>query len=286
VSARVLVCDPTYPLDRVREILPDAEHGSLAEAGAATEALLVSPPDRVTAADIGRLPALRVIASASTGFDHIDTDAAAAAGVEVRCVEDYCTQEVADHAIALVVGLLRGIPAGLGSVQRGEWDFRAGGTPKRLVGARLAVVGYGRIGRAVAERGRGLGMDVRHHDPFVPGGEPNLDALLVWADAVSLHLALSDDTRGLLDERRLRLMRPDTALVNTARGSLVDREAMKRATHLRAAFDHVWEQPPKPDLLGLPHLAITPYSAWFSAETEWLPYIRAAAAAAEVLSAP
>jgi D-3-phosphoglycerate dehydrogenase / 2-oxoglutarate reductase len=284
VTPRVLVCDPSYPLERVREFLPDAEHGALADGGAGTRALLVSPPDPVTAADIAGLPDLQVIASASTGFDHIDVAAAGEAGVEVRTVDDYCTQEVADHAIVLVAALLLGIPAALLSVHRGEWDFRAGGTPRRLAGARLAVVGYGRIGRAVAERGRALGMEVRHHDPFLPGGEPDLDELLAWADAVTLHLALSDDTHGILDERRLGLMRPETALVNTARGPLVDREAMRRATHLRAAFDHVWEQPPGADLLGLPHLAITPYMAWFSADSEWLPYIRAAQAAADALA--
>ncbi len=283
MTGRVLACDPDYPLDLLRPILPDVQHGTVAEAGPGTQALLVSPTAPVSAADIARLPDLRVIASASTGFDHIDLRAAEAAGVAVCCVEDYCTQEVADHAISLVVAGLRGIPTALRSVQAGEWDFRAGGTPKRLADARLAVVGYGRIGRAVAERGRGLGMQVRYYDPFLEGGETDLDALLEWADAVTLHLALSDQTRGMLDERRLALMRPESVLVNTARGPLVDREALKRATHLRAAFDHVWEQPPADDLLGLPHLAITPYMAWFSAETEWLPFIRAAEAAAQVL---
>jgi phosphoglycerate dehydrogenase-like enzyme len=284
VSARVLVCDRGYPLERVRRVLPDAEYGSPADGGPGTRGLLVSPPDRLTAADMAGLPDLQVVASASTGSDHIDLEAAARAGIQVHCVPDYCTQEVADHAIALVVAGLRGIPAALFSVQRGEWDAHAGGMPRRLAGARLAVVGFGRIGRAVAERGQGLGMRVRHHDPFLEGGEPQLDPLLEWADAVSLHLALSDDTRGLVDARRLALMRPGTVLVNTARAAIVDREALIAATHLRAAFDHVWEQPPRADLLGLPHLSITPYMAWLSADSEWLAYDRAAQAVAEALS--
>ncbi|HEU0192799.1 MAG TPA: NAD(P)-dependent oxidoreductase [Gaiellales bacterium] len=280
----MLVCDPTYPMGRVREILPDATGGELGDGGADTEALLVSPAAPVAAAAISRMPALRVIATASTGTDHIDLEAAAGRGIAVRAVSDYCTEEVADHALALIVGLLRGVPAGMASVQRGGWDFRAGGTPRRIAGSRLALLGYGRIGRATGDRARALGMEVRFHDPFVEGSEDDLDGLLAWADAVSLHMPLTEGTRGILDERRLALMRPETALVNTARGSLVDRAAMIAATHLRAAFDNVWEQPPGDDLLGLDHLAITPYMAWFSAQTEWLPYLRAAESAAALLA--
>ena len=282
--ARILVCDPTFPMARVRESLPDAASGEVAYGGRDTEALLVSPAAPVPADAIARMPALRVIASASTGTDHIDLDAAAGRGIAVSAVSDYCTDEVADHALALVVGLLRGVPAGMSSVQRGEWDFRAGGVPRRIAGSRLALIGYGRIGRATGERARALGMEVRFHDPFVAGGEDDLDGLLAWADAVSLHMPLNEETRGLLDGRRLALMQPGTALVNTARGALVDRAALVAAAHLRAGFDNVWEQPPADDLLGLDHLAITPYTAWFSAETEWLPYIRAVESAARLLS--
>jgi phosphoglycerate dehydrogenase-like enzyme len=269
---------------RVREILPDAAAGEVADGGPDTEALLVSPAAPVSADAIARMPALRVIASASTGTDHIDLDAADRRGIAVSAVSDYCTDEVADHALALIVGLLRGVPAGMSSVQRGEWDFRAGGVPRRIAGSRLALIGYGRIGHATGDRARALRMEVRFHDPFVAGGEDDLDGLLAWAEAVSLHMPLNEQTRGLLDGRRLALMRPGTALVNTARGALVDRAAMIAAAHLRAAFDNVWEQPPVDDLLGLDHLAITPYTAWFSAETEWLPYIRAAESAARLLS--
>lgn len=283
MSPRVLALDPTYPLDRVRAILPDAEIGTVAAAGPDTQALLVGPDAPVTAADIGRLPGLRVISSASTGTDHIDLAAAEAAGVAVRSIADYCTEEVADHAITLLVMMLRGIPAALASVRRGEWDFRAGGTPRRLAGTRLAVVGYGRIGRALADRARGLGMDVRFHDPFIGGGEPDLDALLSWAEAVSLHSPLTESTRGLIDARRLALMRDGCILVNTARGPVVDRAALVQATHVRAVFDHLWEHPPGDDLRTLPHLTMTPYMAWFSDHTEWLPYTLAAEAAAEVL---
>jgi phosphoglycerate dehydrogenase-like enzyme len=285
VSGRVLVCDEWYPMDAVREALAQAERGDVGGGGPGVAAILVSPDSPVTAADIGRMPDLRVIATASTGVDHIDTGAAARAGVEVRDAGDYCAEEVADHALALLVALLRGVPVQDRSVQAGEFDHHAGGVPRRLAGTRLAVLGYGRIGRALAGRAEALAMDVRWFDPYVAGGEEaDLDELLGWAEAVSLHMPLTPETEGLLDARRLGLLAPGTILVNTARAAIVDRAAMLEATHVRAAFDALWERPPGADLLGHKHLVLTPYVAWYSTTTEREPYLRAARAAAEVLA--
>jgi phosphoglycerate dehydrogenase-like enzyme len=284
VSGRVLVCDEWYPLDAVLAVLPQAERAAVADGEAGVAALLVGPDSPVRAADIGRMPDLRVIATASTGVDHIDVAAAARAGVEVRDAGDYCAEEVADHALALLVAQLRGIPAQHRSVQAGEFDHRAGGVPRRVAGTRLAVLGYGRIGRALAARAEALGMDVRWYDPYVAGGETDLDELLRWAEAVSLHMPLTPETEGLLDARRLALLAPGTVLVNTARAAIVDRTAMLEATHVRAAFDALWERPPAADLLGHDHLVLTPYVAWYSAFTEVEPFLRAARSAADVLA--
>jgi len=284
VSGRILVCDEWYPMDAVLGVLPDAERAAVADGGPGVAALLVSPDSPVSAADVARMPDLRVIATASTGVDHIDTAAAADAGIQVRGAGDYCAEEVADHALALLVAQLRGVPAQHRSVQAGEFDHRAGGVPRRLAGTRLAVLGYGRIGRALASRANALAMDVRWYDPYVAGREPDLDAVLGWAEAVSLHMPLTPETEGLLDARRLALLAPGTVLVNTARAAIVDRTAMLEATHVRAAFDALWERPPAADLLGHDHLVLTPYVAWYSAFTEVEPYLRAARAAAEVLA--
>jgi D-3-phosphoglycerate dehydrogenase / 2-oxoglutarate reductase len=280
----VLVCDPWYPLEQVREILPGARTGSVAEAGPGVAALLVSPDSPVRAPDIARAADLRVIATASTGTDHVDLDAARAAGIPVYDAGDYCTEEVADHSLALLVALLRGIPAQDRSMQGGAYDHEVGGVPRRLRGTRVAVLGYGRIGRGLADRARALGMEVRAYDPFVEGAETDLDPLLEWADAVSVHMPLTPESERLLDERRLGLMHPGAVLVNTARAAVADREAIKRATHLRIAFDALWERPPAADLLGLRHLVLTPYVGWYSAETELEPYLRAARAAAAALA--
>jgi D-3-phosphoglycerate dehydrogenase len=283
VADRVLICDTEFPIATAREILPQAEAGRVADAGPGIVAMLVSPESPVGADDIARASDLRLIATASVGTDHIAMDAAEARGIAVINVPDYCIDEVADHALAMVVALRRGLIAGDRSVQAGRWDWTAVGAIGLLAGTRLGVVGYGRIGRRLAAGAEALGMEVCHHDPFVPGGM-ELDDLLAWADAISLHSPLTAETRGMIDARRLSLMRPGAILVNTARGAVVDREALKAATHVQAAFDNVWERPPQADLLGLPHLAMTPYVAWYSAGRELEPYLRAAKATAEALS--
>jgi D-3-phosphoglycerate dehydrogenase len=281
-DGRVLVCDPAYPREPTLAILPGAVYGTVAEGGPGIAALLVSPDAPVSAADIARAPDLVVIATASVGIDHVDVAAATDRGIAVVNVPDYCIEEVSDHALAMVVALRRGLVAGDRSVQAGHWDWTAPGVLGRLQGTRVGVVGMGRIGRRLAQKAAALGMDVRHHDPFVPGGM-ELDELLAWADAVSLHMPLTDETRGLIDARRLALMRPGAILVNTGRGLTVDREALKAATHVRAAFDTVWERPPRADLIGLDHLTMTPYVAWYSAENVDEPYLRAARAVAAAL---
>jgi D-3-phosphoglycerate dehydrogenase / 2-oxoglutarate reductase len=283
MSGRVLICDPQCPLELIQPILPDADVGPVEGAGPGVAGLLVSPDSPVAAADIARAPDLLVIATASVGTDHIDLEAAEARGIVVRNVPDYCIEEVSDHALAMVVALRRGLIAGDRSVQAGRWEWTDAGVLGRLAGTRLGVVGMGRIGRRLAEQAAALGMDVRHTDPFVPGGV-ELDDLLAWADAVSLHLPLTAETRGLIDARRLALMRPGAILVNTARGVIVDRAALKAAVHVRAAFDNVWERPPEPDLLGLDHLTMTPYVAWYSEGNEFEPYLRAARALADELA--
>jgi phosphoglycerate dehydrogenase-like enzyme len=283
MSGRVLICDPQCPPEVIHDILPEADVGPVGGAGPGVAALLVSPDTPVSAADIVRARDLRVIATASVGTDHIDLEAAEAGGVVVRNVPDYCIEEVSDHALAMVVALRRGLIAGDRSVQAGRWEWTDAGVLGRLAGTRLGVVGMGRIGRRLAEQASALGMDVRYTDPFVDGGV-ELGDLLAWADAISLHLPLTDETRGLIDARMLALMRPGAILVNTARGSIVDRAALKAAVHVRAAFDNVWERPPDPDLLGLDHLTMTPYVAWYSEGNEFEPYVRAARALADELA--
>jgi D-3-phosphoglycerate dehydrogenase / 2-oxoglutarate reductase len=291
---RVLV-DSTIPLEVVRDLLDDTAEVAAPPrpwSGDDVVGLVVWGP--VGRAELDRLPALEIVASCGMGYDHIDVELAAERGVWVCNVPDYCVEEVADSTIALLLALLRGIVVLDRSVRAGEWDEHAAGPLRRAAGTRLGVVGFGRIGRAVARRAVALGFEVRAHDPFVEvaerGVEPaTLDDLLRTSDAVTLHVPLSAETDGLIAERELALMPRGSFLVDTARARLLDWDAFLRALesgHLAgAAVDVLPVEPPTPDHPAprLPNLIVTPHAAWYSPEAERELYRRAALSVRAVL---
>jgi D-3-phosphoglycerate dehydrogenase len=298
VPGRVLVCDPSFPLDTLREILSPADV-RIEEAEAPWEGddvvgLLVGPDYPVDREDVERLPALRVVATCSVGYDHVDLEAAAARGVRVANVPDYCVEEMAESTMAMLLSLLRGIVVLDRSVWSGDWDYRAAGVLSRVSGARLGVIGVGRIGRAVTDRAIALGMEVWASDPVV-GAEAiretgaraaGLDELLEACHAVTLHVPLTPSTRHLLGRRELELMRAGAFLVNTARAGLVDMDALAEALRSGrlggAAFDVLPEEPPA-RLPDAPGLILTPHAAWYSEKTEREVYRRPALAVLDVL---
>jgi D-3-phosphoglycerate dehydrogenase / 2-oxoglutarate reductase len=298
IRRRVLV-DELFPLEDVRAVLDgagvEAEAPPRPWAGDDVVGLLVWEP--VTEEDFGRLPALRVVATCSVGYDHVDLDAAARRGIWVCNVPDYCVDEMADSTIALLLALLRGTVFLDRSVHRGEWDDHAAGTLRRVAGTRLGIVGFGRIGRAVAARAGALGFEVCAHDPFVQGAEIEaagvrpaaLDELLRSCDAVSLHLPLTAETEGLIGARELALMPRSSYLVDTARARLLDWEAFLdalRTGHLAAAaLDVLPAEPPTAEqpVPDLPNLIVTPHAAWYSLDSDREVYRRAALAVRAVL---
>ena len=242
---RVLVLDPTWPLDWAAEDLREAgvtiERAERPE-GEDVVGLLVCPDVAVGAAELERLPRVEAVATNSTGFDNLDIEALAAAGVWCSNVAGYCTDEVAEHTVALVLALLRGVVELDHRVRAGEWDVLAQ-PPRRVAGAVLGVAGFGRIGQAVASRAHALGMVVVAYDPLVPaaavraaGAEhvASLPELLARSHCVTLHLPLSRETEGLVDAAALAAMRPGACLVNCARAGLVDQDALGEALRLRA----------------------------------------------------
>lgn len=221
---------------------------------------------------------LRIISYLGTGAsDHVDLDAAAAQGIAVSNVTGYGDDAVAEHATALLFAALRDVP-------RLDAAMRSGGWPQagawQLRGSRLGVVGLGGIGRRMAAIGAGLGMEVVAWNRSAEAGGTEahgirllpLDELLSTSDAVSLHVALNADTKGLLDARRLGLMKPESILVNTARGAVVDEAALIRvldAGGIRAAALDVFDQEPidpNSPLLQHDRTVVTPHVAFNTGE--------------------
>jgi phosphoglycerate dehydrogenase-like enzyme len=295
----VLVDLTPLGFELVREVLEPAgasiEQRAKPWSGDDVEAIISWDP--VSAADMDRMPGVKAIVTPSVGFDHIDLVAAANRGVWVCNVPDYCIDEMADSTIALVLALLRGVVALDRTVRAGAWDDHAAGPLARLRGSRLGVVGFGRIGRAVAAHALALGLEVWGTDPIVPpdrlaaaGLKPAaLDDLLASCAVVTLHSPLTPETKGLIGERELRLMPRGSFLVNAARGGLVDLDAVMEALesgHLGgAAIDVLAYEPPTPDHPAPrhPHLIVTPHSAWYSPDSERAVYQRAAQAVRAVL---
>ena len=283
---RVVVGDDVYDPERVRELLAGTGVTVADErepwGGEDVVGLLVGTETEVRASDLDRLPALRVVATCSVGFDHLDVDEAERRGVWACNVPDYCVDEVADHSLALVLALLRGVVVLDRNVRTGGWDWTAAGELRRFRGTRLGVVGLGRTGRALVERAAALGFEVWGTDPALTadaiaqaGARPApLAELLAACDAVSLHVALTDENAGLMGEEELALMPDGAVLVDTARPQLVDLDALRRELESGrlggAALDVLPVEPPTAEhpAPAWPRLIVTPHVAWYSAEAE------------------
>ncbi|WAX58979.1 NAD(P)-binding domain-containing protein [Jatrophihabitans cynanchi] len=262
-------------------------------------AVAVAPPTRFTAGDLAALPDLRVVVAVSSGVDHIATalPAAAGTGVVAAFTPGYCDVEVADHTITSAAMLLRAIARGEQALRAGTWDSRATGA-RRVTGARLGIAGLGRIGTLVLARALALGMSAAVWAPRTPspvvrelGGEPyeSLETMLAEVDVVTLHVPMTDATRGLIGAQQLAAMRPGSYLINTGRGELIDFDALRAALesgHLAGAALDAFDVEPLPadhPARGLPNTVLTPHMAWISPEAEYEAYRMAGRAVAAVL---
>jgi glyoxylate reductase len=236
---------------------------SLAAGVADADGLLSLLTDRVDAALIDAAPRLRAIANYAVGVDNVDLEAARRRSIQVGNTPDVLTEATADLTFALLLAAARRLPEALAAVGAGEWLTWE---PARWLGAEvhgatLGIIGYGRIGRAVARRAQGFAMRVLHTGS--DGCE--LDELLGASDFVSLHCPLTAATRHLIDERALGAMKPEAILINTARGPIVDQRALARALIdgriAGAALDVTDPEPPSGEdpLLDAPNLLVTPH---------------------------
>jgi D-3-phosphoglycerate dehydrogenase len=298
--SRVVLVDPVGGLEPVRGALAGYPGVSVERAGALPHgdevvAVLVPPEVPVGRPALDALPGVRIVAATAAGYDHLDLAAISAAGAWATHCPGYCSEEVAEHAIAFALDLLRGVTLLDRDVHHGRWDLRAA-PPRRVAGAVLGIVGLGAIGREVAVRGRGLGMRVLGYDPYVTAGEPDgvevvtLGALLSQAEVVTLHAPLVPDEPPLLGTAELAAMRPAAYLINCARAGLVDSHALGealRSGHLGGcALDVLDHEPPAGDepALGWPRTLLSPHAAWYSPAAAIEPYRRAGEAVAAVLS--
>ena len=264
---------PGAALDRLRaehdvEVWPGRLPPSADELrarAAPVDGLLSLVTDPVDAGLIDAAPSLRAISNYAVGVDNVDLQAASARGIPVGHTPGVLTDTTADLAFALVLAAARRLVAGDAMVRRGEWlTWEPGGAllGRDVHGATLGIVGFGKIGRAVARRAAGFSMRILHTGG--DGGVP-LDELLAESDFVSIHAPLTTGTSGLIGERALRLMKETAFLVNTARGPIVDTAALDRALRegwiAGAALD-VTDPEPLPGghpLLEAPNLTILPH---------------------------
>lgn len=242
------LCEAVHDIDGVVCLLTDPIDAGVLEAGA---------------------PRLRVVANVAVGYDNVDVAAATAAGISVCNTPGVLDETTADLAFLLILAASRLASDAESDLRNGRWfgwgiNHYLG---RDVHGATLGVVGYGRIGTAVARRAAGFGMQVLHHtrhDTGAPGWRADVDDLLRESDIVSLHVPLSTATRHLIDDRRLRLLRSDAVIVNTARGPVIDEEALAAALEegrIFAAGLDVYEREPQvhPRLLAAPRTVLLPH---------------------------
>ncbi len=257
------------------------EEDAVIEAGRGATALLVTAAYVTRRVMEALRPDLRAVVRYGVGLDRIDLDAARELGIDVRNVRDFCTDEVADQTLALVMALSRRLVRYALETRAGAWRGHAGEGPLlRLSGKRAGVIGFGAIGQAVARRLQAIGMQVVAHDPFVDevtarglGVTPApLEELLAGAHVVCVNCPLTDATRGLIGAEQFALMSPDTLIVNTARGGIIDEDALVAALRegriAGAGLDVLEQEPPPADhpLLAMDNVIVTPHMAASSVE--------------------
>jgi D-3-phosphoglycerate dehydrogenase len=238
----------------------------------AYDALVVRSATKVTAGLIERAERLKVVGRAGTGVDNVDVDAATRRGIVVCNAAGSNALSAAEHAIALLLSQARNIPQAHGSLVEGRWErSRFGGI--EVTGKTLGVLGFGRIGQMVAERAKGLGMNVVAYDPLVAEGRyrelgvekaDTPDDLYRVSDFITLHLASTPETRGFVGEAAFAAMKPGARVINAARGDVVDTGALVAALesgHLGGAGIDVFPVEPTTEspLFGLPGVVVTPH---------------------------
>jgi D-3-phosphoglycerate dehydrogenase len=261
-------------------LLGTDDEADIIRQGGQADVLLVYHTIKISRQALEALPRLRAVIRCGVGFDNIDVESAGRRGVVVCNVPDYGTEEVADHALLLLLAVARRLLPAHEAIRSGGWDLtRVFGAP-RLRGRTLGVVGCGRIGTALVMRAKALGMRVVIHDPYLPDGIEKalaverawrLEDLLPQAEFLSLHCPLTRETHHLLNRRTLALLPRGAYVINTARGPCLDlpalHDALESGQVAYAGLD-VFEREPLADerIRAHPRVVLTPHAAFYSVE--------------------
>jgi len=238
----------------------------------------------ITKEVLDNLPHCTVVGRYGIGVDNIDVDTATARGIAVVNVPSYCEEEVAEHTIALLFGWARRVCYYTHEIQNNRWDWKTGRPIHKVQDSVLGIIGFGKIGRAVARKANALGMEVIAHDPYLPEQEFSqrdvksvpLDDLLRASDFVSLHVPLTLGTRHFINDSALALMKHTACLINTSRGPVVDMKALAdalRKKRIAGACLDVTEPEPlgrQSPLLQMKNALLTPHVAWYSDRSQVL----------------
>lgn len=288
---KVVITDYWYEnLDQERQVLSSLEdvelqayhckeEKKLCELVADADAVIVQFAP-ITAKVIEHMRRCKLIVRYAIGVDNIDLDAATAQGIYVANVPDYCIDEVSDHAIALLLALAKKLVPLSNSIAAGKWDYRVSKPLYRIRGRRLGLVGFGRIPCMVAEKMRGFGVEIQCYDPYIDPAVARqhhvklvfFEELLETSDYISIHCPLTKQTYHMFDEAAFRKMKPESLLINTARGAVVEEKALIRALKEGwiggAGIDVSEREPMDRDspLLEMENVILTPHNAWYSEE--------------------
>jgi D-3-phosphoglycerate dehydrogenase len=289
-SLLVVVADSVFPnLDLARAVVSRAgaelrlasqptPEGIVAAAREA-DALLVTYA-KINADMMREMKKCKIISRFGIGVDNVDIEAATRQGIVVTKVPDYCIDEVSDHAMALLLSLVRKIPFSSARAHAGRWEMPAVTPIHRLRGTVLGLVGFGRIPQLVAPKAKAFGMRVMAYDPYVPlnvmeqagVGRLEFAELLKISDYISIHSPLLPETHHLFSDEVFRQMKPGALLVNTSRGPVVDEAALARALDAKqlagAALDVLEQEPPvHSPLFGRDNVILTPHTSFYSVES-------------------
>lgn len=235
----------------------------------------------ITKEVLDSLPHCQGVIRSGIGVDMIDVNSATRRGIIVANILGHCTDEVSDHALALLLCCGRKLVQGNSQVKQGGWSWKDFVPIHRLRDATLGVIGFGRIGQSVVQKAKAFGMRCLIYDPLVRkdivshagGRSVMLEELCVKSDFISIHCPLTDDTEHLIGEKELRLMKQRAYIINTARGAVIDEQALLKALKAKwiagAALDILEKEPPDPDnrLLQLDNVVLTSHYAFYSEES-------------------